>query len=360
MVSRNDYSALSAAALDQFAPAPRSAGTDFARLALVGESPRFQEAVTLIRKVAACNVTVLVNGETGTGKELAARAIHYLGGRRNAPFIAVNCGAIADTLIESEFFGHVRGAFTDARESRAGLIAQARGGTLYLDELEALSPRGQATLLRFLQDQEYRPVGGAAVRNADVRVIASSNVDLMAAAQAGAYRSDLLFRLSVLTVSLPPLRSRPGDARLLADCFIRRLSAQYGKSAKALDANALEFLDHYQWPGNVRELENLIHREFLLGEGSCISLSSESTPRDKSARLVRSDPKILVDWPFRKAKAHVIEEFERTYITELLRKTHGNVSLAARLSGKERSRIGKLIKKYKIERIAFSRDTNVI
>ena len=228
---------------NQPAQAPQPGGTDFARLALVGESFQFQEAVNLIRKVAACNVTVFINGETGTGKELAARAIHYLGGRRNAPFIAVNCGAIADTLIESEFFGHVRGAFTDARESRAGLIAQAAGGTLYLDELEALSPRGQATLLRFLEDQEYRPVGGVAVRNADVRVIASSNVDLMAAAAAGTYRSDLLFRLSVLTVSLPPLRNRPGDARLLADCFIRRLSAQYSRPAKSLDAKALEFLD---------------------------------------------------------------------------------------------------------------------
>lgn len=360
MVLRNHYSALSAAALDQPAPAPQAAGLDFARLALVGESSQFQEAVNLIRKVAACNATVLINGETGTGKELAARAIHYLGGRRNAPFIAVNCGAIADTLIESEFFGHVRGAFTDAREARAGLIAQARGGTLYLDELEALSPRGQATLLRFLEDQEYRPVGGVAVRNADVRVIASSNVDLMAAAAAGAYRSDLLFRLSVLAVSLPPLRNRPGDARLLADCFIRRLSAQYGRPAKSLDANALRFLDDYQWPGNVRELENLIHREFLLGEGSCLSLSAGSTAAEKCAPVVRSDPAILVEWPFRKAKARVIEEFERSYVTELLRKTHGNVSLAARLSGKERSRIGKLIKKYKIDRVALSRDTTLI
>lgn len=360
MVLRNHYSALSAAALDQPASALQAAGLDFARLALVGESPQFREAVNLIRKVAACNATVLINGETGTGKELAARAVHYLGGRRNAPFIAVNCGAIADTLIESEFFGHVRGAFTDAREARAGLIAQARGGTLYLDELEALSPRGQATLLRFLEDQEYRPVGGVAVRNADVRVIASSNVDLMAAAAAGAYRSDLLFRLSVLAVSLPPLRNRPGDARLLADCFIRRLSAQYGRPAKSLDANALRFLDHYQWPGNVRELENLIHREFLLGEGSCLSLSAGLTTAEQCAPAARSDPAILVEWPFRKAKARVIEEFERSYVTELLRKTHGNVSLAARLSGKERSRIGKLIKKYKIDRVALSRDTTLI
>jgi DNA-binding NtrC family response regulator len=360
MVSRNDYSALSAAAQDQPEPAPEPAGTTLAQLALVGDSPQFRDALNLIRKVAACNATVLINGETGTGKELAARAIHYLGGRRNAPFIAVNCGAIADTLIESEFFGHVRGAFTDARESRAGLIAQARGGTLYLDELEALSPRGQATLLRFLQDQEYRPVGGVLVRNADVRVIASSNVDLMAAASGGTFRSDLLFRLSVLTVCLPPLRDRPGDARLLADCFIRRLSAQYGKPSKPLDAAALEFLDRYHWPGNIRELENLVHREFVLGEGPCISLSSGSTPNDKTSRLVRSAPKIPIDCPFRQAKALVIEEFERTYITELLRKTRGNVSLAARLSGKERSRIGKLIKKYKIERVAFARDTNVM
>lgn len=351
MVSCRDHSARSELGQKKALPAWEPNGVDFVRLNLVGESAPFLEAVSLIRRIAACNATVLINGETGTGKELAARAIHYLGPRRNSPFIAVNCGAIADTLIESEFFGHVRGAFTDAREAHSGLIAQARGGTLYLDELAALSRRGQVTLLRFLQDQEYRPVGGTLVRNADVRIISSSNVDLRAAVARGAYRADLLFRLSVLTLDLPPLRARPGDARLLAERFIRRLSAQYGKPAKSLDPAALRFLERYPWPGNVRELENLVHREFLLGEGPCISLSSGWPIQRDSA-----EPKTLTDWPFRQAKARAVAEFERAYIVDLLRKTQGNVSLAARLSGKERSRIGKLIKKYNIERMAFARD----
>lgn len=329
---------------------------DFAQLNLVGRSPRFLKALALIRKIAACDATVLIEGETGTGKELAARAIHYLGKRRNAPFIAVNCGAIPDTLIESELFGHVRGAFTDAHESRAGVVAQARAGTLFLDEIETLSPRGQVVLLRFLQDQEYRPLGGPLVRGANVRIVGASNANLREMAARERFRADLLFRLSVLVLGLPALRERPGDAVLLAERFIRAFSAQYGLPPKALDAHAREYLERYDWPGNVRELENLIHREIVLSDGPHISLHSALVASDHVTDPPCPSAGAMTDEGFRKAKARVIADFERAYVAELLRRTHGNVSLAARLSGKERSRFGKLLKKYGLDRGTFANE----
>jgi DNA-binding NtrC family response regulator len=321
---------------------------DFARLNLVGESPAFCEALRLIQKLSTADAAVLIQGETGTGKELAARAIHYLGSRRSAPFIPVNCGALPDNLVESEFFGHARGAFTDAKESRAGLIEQAQGGTLFLDELEALTPRGQVVLLRFLQDHTYRPVGSTQSRTANVRVIGSTNADLAALVKRGDYRPDLVFRLSVLTVDLPPLRARAGDAVLLAECFVHRYSAQYKTAPRPLDSASRQYLERHDWPGNVRELENLVHRSLLLSEGPSISFPNVII--DASARP--ADDAIVQ--PFKEAKARAIAHFERTYVIDLLARTKGNVSLAARLCGKERSRLGKLMKKHGVERVVFA------
>jgi DNA-binding NtrC family response regulator len=320
---------------------------DFVRLNLIGESPAFLDTLRLIRRLSTADAAVLIQGETGTGKELAARAIHYLGSRRTAPFIPVNCGALPDSLVESEFFGHTRGAFTDAKESRAGLIEQAEGGTLFLDELEALSPRGQVTLLRFLQDHTYRPVGGAHGRTANVRVIGSTNADLGAMVKRGDYRADLVFRLSVLTVDLPPLRARPGDAILLAERFVLRFSAQYQLPARTLDAAAREYIERHDWPGNVRELENLVHRALLLSDGTSVTF-----PNIDNAAAASDDEAIVA--PFNEAKARAIAHFERTYVIELMRHTKGNISMAARLCGKERSRLGKLMKKYGLERVAFA------
>ena len=323
---------------------------DFIRMNLVGESPVFVEAVRLIRRLSSFDAAVLIQGETGTGKELAARAIHYLGGRRNAPFIPVNCGAIPDSLIESEFFGHTRGAFTDAKDSRIGVIEQAERGTLFLDELEVLSPRAQVALLRFLQDLTYRPVGGALSRTANVRILGSTNSDLAAMVKRGEFRADLLFRLSVLTLQLPPLRDRAGDAEILAERFIRRFSAQYALPARALDVAARQYLERHDWPGNVRELENLVHRALLLDDGPTISFPEAIA----GAEGTEADGDVAIDRPFNEAKARAIARFEQTYVTALLRHTQGNVSLAARLCGKERSRLGKLMKKYGLERVAFA------
>jgi DNA-binding NtrC family response regulator len=307
---------------------------EFAKLNLIGESPQFLEALRLVERFAQSEAAVLIHGETGTGKELAARAIHYLGARRNAPFIPVNCGAIPDSLIESEFFGHARGAFTDAKEPRVGVIEQAQGGTLYLDELEALSPRAQVALLRFLQDHVYRPVGGAALRTANVRIVGSSNVDLEAMARRGDYRSDLVFRLGVLMLDLPPLRDRGNDVALLADRFIARFSAHYRVAPRRLDLSSRQFLLTHPWPGNVRELENLVHRACVLSEGMEIGFPGIDT--QPSATPLS----------FNKAKAAAIAHFERTFLAELLRQTGGNITMAARLCGKERSRLGKLVKKH--------------
>jgi DNA-binding NtrC family response regulator len=308
------------------------------QLNLIGASRAFQQCLHLIRRMAACDATVLIQGETGTGKELAARAIHYLGLRRSAPFIPVNCGALPETLVESELFGHARGAFTDAREARAGVVAQAEGGTLFLDEVDALGLHAQAALLRFLQEREYRPIGGTLVRGANVRVIASSNVDLEATGGNMKFRQDLLFRLNVLPLALPPLRDRGDDVVALADAFLRRFSRQYGLPVKTLDAVSMRYLANHSWPGNVRELENLIHRQVLLSDASTIHLAPDA---DECGGHEST---------FREAKARAIAAFERRYLADLLVRAHGNISLAARLSGKERSRLCKLVKKYGLER----------
>jgi two-component system, NtrC family, response regulator GlrR len=312
---------------------------------LIGESPAFVEALVLIGKSAQCNATVLIEGETGTGKELAARAIHYLSARRDAPFIPVNCGAIPENLLESELYGHARGAFTDAREASIGLVGQADGGTLLLDEIEAMTPRTQMVMLRFLQDHQYRMVGGKTIRRADVRVIAASNADLEALTYEGRFRSDLYFRLNVLAVRLPSLRERAGDAVLLARTFSRRLSESYGKPFKELHPETIAFLETYAWPGNVRELENMIHREYLFGDGPAIHITHPDRHRAQGHACTAAAPTHAAQ-DFKSAKAAAVMKFERAYLLEILTRAGGNVSAAARLAGKERSAFCRLIRKH--------------
>ena len=324
---------------------------DFAHLNLIGQSPPFLAALAAIAKFAACDATVLIQGETGTGKELVARAIHYLSARRNAQFIPINCATLPDNLVESELFGHVRGAFTDAKEARTGLIAQTDGGTLFLDEIEAISPRAQAALLRFLQDKEYRPVGGTVVRQANVRVLASSNADLKAMVDRGAFRSDLLFRLNVLSVQLPTLNARTGDVPLLAGAFLNRLNSEYGPPAKTISRGSLERLESYSWPGNVRELQNVVYRGWLLAPGPVIDIGAlGADTADAGSSAVLSEPD---QQTFKAAKARAVAEFERAYMSRLLARTAGNMTLAARIAGKDRSDLGKLLKKHGLARQIF-------
>jgi DNA-binding NtrC family response regulator len=330
---------------------------ELARLNLVGESAVWLAALRLIRRVAACDATVLIEGETGTGKELVARAIHYLGARRDFPFIPLNCGALPDNLIETELFGYERGAFTDAKERRHGLVAEARGGTLFLDEVEAMSPRAQVVLLRFLQDQKYLPIGGRVVASGDLRVVAASNADLGELAERNLFRRDLLFRLRVLRVRLPPLRERTGDVRLLADTFVERHGRQYQRRARRLTPASLARLEAHDWPGNVRELESLILREVLLHDGDPEELEIGGPLSGVGSRESDHAPE-LYDQAFKHAKAQAVAQFERSYLRRLLAQTHGNVSLAARISQKDRSALNKLVKKHGLRSDEFSVGTS--
>lgn len=328
---------------------------DFSKFNLVGRAPAFLRVLRLIEKFSACDAAVLVQGETGTGKELAARAIHYLGARRSHPFIPVNCGALPDSLVENELFGHVRGAFTDAREAQSGLIAHAEGGTLFLDEVEALSHKAQVVLLRFLQDQVYRPLGGRSQISGNVRIIAASNVNIAELVGSQGFRQDLFYRLAILSLTMPTLRDRPGDLRVLALHFSRRFAHQYGRAECDLDHASIELLTNHDWPGNVRELENLIHREFLMTDDAVLHLESHSLQTGPGHTASSSAPgvEMALDLGFQHAKAAVIANFERSFLSRAMSESHGNVSAAARIVGKERRAMGKLLSKYNIDRTAF-------
>ena len=334
--------------------------TAFSRLNLIGESAAWRGVLRTVHQIAVHDATALVEGETGTGKDLVARALHYLGGRRDFPFIPINCGALPDTLLESELFGHERGAFTDARERRTGLVAEAHGGTLFLDEIEAMSARAQVVLLRFLQDQTYLPLGGRAVAQADVRVIAASNADLSVEVARGRFRRDLWFRIRVLHLQLPPLRERPGDISLLAQSFVDRCSRRHKRGPHRLSAGSLAALEAHDWPGNVRELESVILREFLLHDPARDELELRAPAVSAAASspelLLPAAPAVDVPADFKRAKAIAVAQFERNYLRDLLARTKGNISLAARLSRKDRSALNKLVKKHGIATHLFRAD----
>jgi two-component system, NtrC family, response regulator GlrR len=288
-----------------------------------------------IGKVAAYDVPVVIEGETGTGKDLVARALHYSSARSGHPFLPVNCGALPESLVENELFGHRRGAFTDAREDQAGLVALAEGGTLFLDEVDALPPKGQVALLRFLQDRHYRPLGDRAQARADVRVIAASNRDLEAQCAAGVFRLDLLYRLQLFRLRVPPLRERGADVPLLAQHFVGLASERFQKPSRSLSAETLAWFDRYAWPGNVRELEHLIYREFLLCDDEVLRIAPPAGVR-VGAEALR----------YREAKALAVAAFEQEYLATALRRADGNVTVAARQIGTERRHLGRLLRKH--------------
>jgi DNA-binding NtrC family response regulator len=319
------------------------------RLNLIGASDRFLALLRRLERFAACDAPVLLEGETGTGKELAARAVHYHSRRHDQPFIPINCGALPEHLVENELFGHEKGAFTGAVTHQSGLVEQARGGTLFLDEVEALTPRAQVSLLRFLQEQEYRHLGGHQIQHGDVRLIAASNAGLAALVGQGQFREDFLFRLNVLFARLPPLRERSGDVRLLAGHFLDRLQGRYGGVRRRLGAATLAWMERYAWPGNVRELENFLHREFVLADGAVI----DSRPPGVADADVGPGA-VAFDAGFQQAKALAIDAFECRYLDWLMAECHGNVTVAARRAGKERRALGKLLRKHRIDRNRYS------
>ena len=319
---------------------------------LIGNSPAFREMLVMLNKIAGYDASVLITGETGSGKELAARAIHYRSARRDKPFIPVNCGALPDHLIENELFGHNRGAYTDARESQTGLIAQAEGGTLFLDEVDALSAKAQVSLLRFLQDGQYRPLGSSRTECAQVRILAASNVDLDQMVEDGDFRADLHFRLNVMELPVPPLRARSGDAELLARHFIAEAACRYKVPPKELHPETLRWLASHPWPGNIRELQNRIQREFLLSDGPALHMPPPAPASERRRQPDRRNG-YSDTLNFNEAKQSMLQAFERSHLLRLMQESAGNISQAARLAGKERRALGKLLKKYRIEADQF-------
>jgi DNA-binding NtrC family response regulator len=308
-------------------------------LALVGHSPAIIDVMKTLARVAPSQATVLVLGETGTGKELVARTIHRYSERASRRFVAVNCSALAEGLLESEVFGHVKGAFTGAAASRPGLFREADKGTLFLDEIGDISPALQARLLRALQEHEIVPVGSETPVKIDVRVIAATHRDLPELVRQGRFREDLYYRLDVVTLSLPPLRERRQDIPLLVDHFLRTLSSRHGRGPVAVDPEALRRLLGYDWPGNIRELQNVLERAVLLAEQGVIG-------PEHLATTVRSSAAALPDAPVPAPALRGLEEVEREHVIRVLAATGGNREESSRILGISRRTLTRMIQRW--------------
>ena len=328
------------------APEPRPAGGRSGLEVLVGESPSFLRVIERIPLFSNADAAVMITGETGTGKDLVARALHYQSSRRGRPFVPLNCGAMPDTLVENELFGHVRGAFTDASSNEAGLLSEADGGTLFLDEVDALGPAAQVKLLRFLQTWEYRPLGSSRMRRADLRIIAATNADLPRLVAEHRFRQDLFYRLDILRLHLPPLRERPGDVALLAQRFLEKYAARHAREPLSFSAAALAKLSQHNWPGNVRELETVVQRAVLLSPGTVLQPEDLDLPGRSAVPGGETS--------LRQIRGRAVEIAERTCLIEALAAHAGNVSQAARSVGKERRTFQRLLRKHGIDRGAFA------
>jgi DNA-binding NtrC family response regulator len=319
---------------------------------IIGGSQWIKELYERISMVAPTDVTVAIYGESGTGKELVARTIHNLSPRYERPFVVVNCGAIPESLLEDELFGHVKGAFTDASRDREGLFSAADGGTLFLDEIGEMPPILQVKLLRVLQSQEFRRIGDDRDMRVDVRLITATNRDLEKAVTSGAFRQDLYYRINVFPLTMPPLRDRRDDVALLAHHFLLKHRDKVGKRVEGFSAGAMDKLLAYHWPGNVRELENKVHHALVLAQGDRIK--PEEVQLDVALPLATAS--IDVTRPFRDVKKDVVESFERDYTRELLKRHHGNLAAAARQAGMDRKNLWMLVKKYGIDVDGFRKN----
>lgn len=310
---------------------------------LVGAHALFQRAVEKVPLFAASSAPVLITGETGTGKELFAHAIHSLSQRRGGPFIPVDCGSLPEQLTENELFGHCRGAFTDAHSEQKGLVGMANGGTLFLDEVDALSAANQAKLLRFLQEGTYRQLGADSFTRSNARIVAATNRNIEQCVEQKVFRSDLYFRLNVLRLELPSLRQRQGDVSLLARHFLESECRGAQPEGKFFAPAALRKLESHYWPGNARELLNTVQRAAVCAGGRQIRVEDILLSAQANAQETSSNGET-----FQTAKQQTIEHFERNYVEELLTRHRGNITQAAREAGKERRAFGRLIKKYRI------------
>jgi len=318
---------------------------------MIGRSLAHTGLLERLASVASTDAEVLINGPSGVGKELYARYLHSASPRRSAPFVAVNCGALSGELLENELFGHIGGAFTGAISQRAGLVAAADGGTLFLDEIDSLSPVNQVKLLRFVQDKEYRRLGEAVVRRANVRFVSATNADLQGAVQAGRFRSDLFFRLRVFPVRVSALHERPEDIEVLVDEFVERYALDYDTDPISFTLSARHALDCYSWPGNIRELENCIR--YL----TCLRLTRPIETFDLPLldEIQSGAEPSHLPGTFRTQKRAVVDRFEREFLEKALRRTEGNIARAAQTSGKARRAFFELLRKHSIDPTSFRR-----
>jgi two-component system response regulator AtoC len=318
-----------------------SQGREFGLDAIVGSSPAMQQVKTLLGRIAESPAsTVLLTGETGTGKDLAAKAVHYNSNRAAKPFVNITASALPEQLLESELFGHERGAFTDARQQKRGLFETADGGTLFLDEIGEMAPGLQAKLLRFLEEKTFKRVGGLADIRVDVRVVAATNRNLEEEVKAGKFREDLFYRLQVMPVTLPPLRERRGDIPLLASFFIDRFNREFRKRVRGLSPAAQALLDGYQWPGNIRELRNAIERAMLL-------IDRDRLEPEDFTTLTRTVSPTQFKLP---AEGVNLEEVERQLLVQALDRAGGNQTQAAQLLGINRDQV-----RYRVEKFGLSK-----
>ncbi|MEL6758823.1 MAG: sigma-54 dependent transcriptional regulator [Myxococcota bacterium] len=327
---------------------------------LIGASRSIEQVKKLVEQIANSTAPVLISGESGTGKELVARALHSRSNRRKTPFIAVNCAAMSESLIDSELFGHEKGAFTGAVGSHKGLFEAADQGVLFLDELGDVPPQTQVKLLRALQENEIRPVGSTRSRKIDVRIIAATNVDLERAMRAGTFREDLYYRISTFRVVLPPLRERRDDVPLIAQHLLDKFAKRVGNQCKTFSDDAMSSLVAYDWPGNVRELNNAVEHAATLSAAEVISadrlpsfVNSNVSSRSIRSATVTSAVGSISSRPFSEARYQLVEEFELRYLKDLLGSTEGNLSEASRRSGIDRSNLRRMLKRYGIKAASF-------
>jgi DNA-binding NtrC family response regulator len=329
---------------------------ELASVALVGCSAVHRDILDRLLKFAATDAEILISGPTGVGKELYARYVHRQSPRANAAFVPVNCGAIPDSLLENELFGHAGGAFTGAQTQTEGLATAAENGTLFLDEVDSLSLPGQVKLLRFIQEREYRRLGESRVRRANVRFIAATNTDLVSAVQAGRFRADLFFRLRVIPIEVPALWKRREDIRPLFEKYIEHYSLLYNLPAAALSETAWDRVQTYTWPGNVRELENCV--QYL----TCLQLDHPILAEELPLLTIEEEdhaPVTAAAWnlSFQKTKSELVNLFEREYLEQALRRSNGNIAEAARTSGKARRAFFELMRKHGVKALQFDRGT---
>lgn len=318
---------------------------------MIGQSPAMQRVNETIRMVAKTDLTVLITGESGTGKDLTARAVHALSNRSKGPFVAVNCPTVPENILESELFGYKKGAFTHATQNRIGLFQEADGGTIFLDEIGDVSPAIQTKLLRVLQEKEIKPLGDVHSIQVDVRILASTNQDLKAKIARQEFREDFFYRLNVLPIHLPPLRERRQDIPLLVDHLLRKHCRALDKPVKAVSSELMNELQRRHWEGNIRELENVLIQGILFSPGDVI----RPQDIDLQAQRLRSAPlePETIGMPYKKAKESHLRRFNHAYIGHLLHECQGNVTQAARLCGLERQALQQIMRRYGIDAEKF-------